>query len=547
MDMFSAASFIRVPAMPGKVKSLALAFYAATSIPALLAGSASAADLSYKDERPAIAAYSGSWAGLYFGAQAGAIVDGDRDDNRLSSGSVAGDGGGGGGAGDGDTGGAGGDGGDAFSVFSDDSDSDALVGLHIGYNWQNANVVYGIEADIDANDSLDNLLGSVRARLGYASDRSLLYLTAGLAYLSVDGGSSVFARGAGGAGGVGGDAVGANGGAAIPGAGSGTQGVSSVSNGSDSDVGFVAGAGFEYKLTNQVGLGVEGLYYTFDDNNAGLSSDGDFFTVRARLTMHLDRGEGGSVKDGYPALASNWGGFYLGGHLGAGLTSSDSFTSADSNNGGDGGDGGDGIGDNAGGGGGGGGGGSTAGATFAGEASFLGGVHLGYNVQRGQMVYGIEGDASFGDSDKFDYLASARARLGYASGRHLFYATAGVAFAGVNGVSQLSAGNGGDGEDGGDSPDNGGDGLGGLGGAGGVASVTDSSDDKVGFVVGAGVDTKLSDRLTLGLEGLYFGFEDDDVRVSGGGASVVNEDDNDVFVLRGKISYSLSPAHEALK
>jgi opacity protein-like surface antigen len=164
-------------------------------------------------------------------------------------------------------------------------------------------------------------------------------------------------------------------------------------------------------------------------------------------------------------------------------------------------------------------------------------------------IYGVEGDASFGDSDKFDYLASARARLGFASGRHLFYATAGVAFAGINGVSQLTAGDGANGQDGGDDVNAAGGvpGAGGLGGAGGIASITDNSDDKVGFVVGAGVDTKLSDRLTLGLEGLYYGFEEDEVSVSGGGDTVTKDGDNDVFVLRGRISYSLSPAHEALK
>src|SRR5688572_26418080 len=47
---------------------------AAASVPTLLGGTsgAGAADLSYKDERPAIVGYSGgSWAGGYFGAHAG--------------------------------------------------------------------------------------------------------------------------------------------------------------------------------------------------------------------------------------------------------------------------------------------------------------------------------------------------------------------------------------------------------------------------------------------------------------------------------------------
>ena len=73
----------------------------------------------------------------------------------------------------------------------------------------------------------------------------------------------------------------------------------------------------------------------------------------------------------------------------------------------------------------------------------LGGIHLGYNIQRGAMVYGLEGDLSFmrfkdsltdapssnteNLSTRVNMLASVRARLGIAVNRGLFYSTGGIA------------------------------------------------------------------------------------------------------------------------
>ncbi|NJM82772.1 MAG: hypothetical protein HC844_09940, partial [Tabrizicola sp.] len=75
-------------------------------------------------------------------------------------------------------------------------------------------------------------------------------------------------------------------------------------------------------------------------------------------------------------------------------------------NGGAGGDGGDG--------------GEVAGST--GKDGVLGGFHLGYNWQKDNVVFGVEGDISLtGGLD--DYLASLRARLGLASNDMLFYVT----------------------------------------------------------------------------------------------------------------------------
>lgn len=547
MGFFSAASVIRVPAMPGKAKSLALAFCAATSIPALLAGSASAADLSYKDERPAIVSYGGGgWSGFYFGVNAGW----SNADNDAANPFIA-DAGGAGGAGGfvdaNNFGGDGGDGGNAGGIGDFDG-NDGLVGLHLGYNWQAGNLVYGVEGDIGAYGSLHDLLGTLRGRIGFASPRTLFYATAGLAYLSVGGDDrSVLVGGeTGGNGGDGGDdgngldaEDGAGGGG---GGGGGAIGNVRFSRDDDSEVGFVGGLGIEHKLSDGVSLGVEGLYYTFDDElSSGLESD--FFTIRARLTMHLQGHRDGSAKDSFSNVSlARWSGFYIGGHAGALVeTSDDSIDDVDAANGQDGQNGQNGVGD----GGGGGGGGGATGAAVArldDDLSFLGGIHAGYNFQSGQAVYGVEGDASFGEGDKYGYLASVRARLGYASGSYLFYATAGVAFAGIEQDTSLFANAGNDGADGGNGPN----GAGGAGGAGGTAGSEGVDDDLVGFVVGAGVETKVNDRLSLGFEGLYYGFEGDTKDVEGD-STFIGGDDNDVFVLRGRVSYSLTPAYETLK
>lgn len=62
--------------------------------------------------------------------------------------------------------------------------------IYTGYNWQNGNIVYGIEGDVGyaGNDSRRNGIkgkhgfdGSVRGRLGYDLNRVMVYGTAGVA------------------------------------------------------------------------------------------------------------------------------------------------------------------------------------------------------------------------------------------------------------------------------------------------------------------------------------------------------------------------------
>jgi outer membrane immunogenic protein len=157
------------------------------------------------------------------------------------------------------------------------------------------------------------------------------------------------------------------------------------------------------------------------------------------------------------------------------------------------------------------------------DVTLIGGVHVGYNWQRGAAVYGIEADVSF--ADEIDYLASLRARLGYASGNFLIYATAGVALAQFdNDPLKVKIGN--------------------------TSYSIDSGDDdaQIGFVVGGGVEYKLRPNWSVGLEGLYYVFDDesseDTVKHNYRKYKVSQEDDNDFWVVRARMSYHLQYADE---
>jgi outer membrane immunogenic protein len=95
--------------------------------------------------------------------------------------------------------------GDANHTFSDgsvgaSSDLDGWVGGgYAGYNWQSSNLVFGVEGDIEGGNidgsyaspttlgSADfDWQGSLRGRVGVASNRTLFYLTGGWAFAGAD-------------------------------------------------------------------------------------------------------------------------------------------------------------------------------------------------------------------------------------------------------------------------------------------------------------------------------------------------------------------------
>ncbi|MGF1622795.1 MAG: outer membrane protein [Rhodomicrobiaceae bacterium] len=472
-------------------------------------------------------------------------------------------------------GGNGGDGGEGGLVTGSTNDHDGITGgLHLGYNWQHENIVLGVEGDVSLNGGLDSYLASLRARLGISSNDMLFYVTGGLALrdtgstnaigLATDGamggdggrnddgqrdgdGEAGHPESRGGVGGTGGA-----GGAATAAGFDGTDGESS---------GYVVGAGVEYMLSSNVSVGVEGLWYSFDED--------DLTVIRGRLTFHLDRPVHPGFKDSYmSASVANWSGFYAGGNFGGGF--GDSVASVKSADGGDGVDGGagakgrvnsgsppqtDGI-DDPGGAGGGGGGGAAALVSLGDGSGIIGGIHLGYNWQDGERVFGIEGDAAIGDSDFRDYLASLRFRLGHSFDNVLVYGTAGVAFAGrgsslasISLTSAIKGDNGGHGAFENDPDFDDGEGVGGAGGLGGAGSdvITTSGDsiNKVGFVVGAGFDVKLWENTSLGVEGLYYGFDGDGAKSTA--TTFTAGDDLSTAIIRARLSFHLQEEHDALK
>jgi outer membrane immunogenic protein len=243
---------------------------AGVAIAGLVAGAsaASAADLPVRSAPPppmiaAIPIFT--WTGFYVGAQVGYAWGDNNNDNIPGGAFVANavgalvpfDGG-----------------------FGGDNDG-FLAGVHAGYNYQFGSFVVGLEGDIegvfggDDNDfngvlfdafgnpaavsfsanSLD-WQGSIRARVGFAFDRALIYATGGFAFGGVSGGF--------------------------------TQNL--LDNNDDTLTGWTLGAGVEYAITNNLTTRLEYRYTNFSGNDSVFNNvnfgggDLDFHTVRVGLS-----------------------------------------------------------------------------------------------------------------------------------------------------------------------------------------------------------------------------------------------------------------------
>lgn len=113
------------------------------------------------------------------------------------------------------------------------------------------------------------------------------------------------------------------------------------------------------------------------------------------------------------------------------------------------------------------------------------GAHVGYNFQRGNIVFGVEAGINGTDMDgsqglltsaiaserELDWYATAVARLGYASGKTLFYGFGGIAWADV--TSRLAI----------------------LG-----TTLAEDEETHVGWTAGVGIEHALSDRISVRVE-----------------------------------------------
>ncbi|WP_029005083.1 outer membrane protein [Azorhizobium doebereinerae] len=219
-----------------------------SAIALAIAAPASAADLANRYPVKAVVAPAPvfSWTGFYIGANAG--YGGDKYNYNFGV--------------------------PVTSSASADS-SGFFAGGQIGYNYQFANnVVLGLETDIqwsgiegnidtasarsasNIKSSLD-YFGTVRARVGYAFDRVLPYITGGMAY----GESKTSATQLSGS-------------------------TLSIFDGNDTKVGWTIGGGLEYALTNNWTFKTEYLYVDLGDSDYGVGSsavsvDNKFHTVKA--------------------------------------------------------------------------------------------------------------------------------------------------------------------------------------------------------------------------------------------------------------------------
>ena len=139
-------------------------------------------------------------------------------------------------------------------------------------------------------------------------------------------------------------------------------------------------------------------------------------------------------------------------------------------------------------------------------------AHVGYDVQFGSIVVGIVGEygrADFEDgvsafsstpavytfTRRLRDTASIRARAGITLGRTLAYGTGGLAYGKIErGFSSSNT----------------------------VNSFTPDGDDEdsYGYRVGGGVEQRISDNFSIGVQYLYTSLEDEDFRVRAGGANV---------------------------
>jgi outer membrane immunogenic protein len=291
---------------------------------------------------------------------------------------------------------------DATGVSGKYEPSGGFGGLQIGYNRQfSPHWLIGGEFDFSAGDLSDSgsftggtgrykidYFGTARTRFGYVVDRSLLFVTGGVAWMH--------------------DKSNNTGGA--------------VTSTDQYSVGWVIGGGWEWAIDNRWSAKIEYLYASFDKtrdfNGAGnrRTFDADVSTVKAGLNYRFgDMFAASYMPTKAVAPRSTWAGGYLGLHGGYGWGDFDTFNGAFA---------------------------PVDIAHLKPDGGF-GGFQSGANwMVSPNWLFGLETDASYGSlkdsgqssvpnpvSVKVDALGTLRARFGYVAGDTLVYVTGGGAYA----------------------------------------------------------------------------------------------------------------------
>jgi outer membrane immunogenic protein len=230
-------------------KQLLLCSVAAIAITTALSGPVAAADLPLKARpEPAPSIYAPNWSGFYIGGHVG------YGQSKFTGADSAG------------------------TPQWSTKPKGFLLGFHAGHNWQVGQWVYGLEGDLStmswnaltmehgaASSQLTGHLGglaSIRGRLGWAFDRTLIYATGGVAWAQWNG-------------------IGAS---------------TPISFGSPKiTTGAVAGGGIEWKYSPNLSLRLEGLQYwinktQFQANSSGYAKIKTVSVVRLGASWHFDGG-----------------------------------------------------------------------------------------------------------------------------------------------------------------------------------------------------------------------------------------------------------------
>ena len=153
---------------------------------------------------------------------------------------------------------------------------------------------------------------------------------------------------------------------------------------------------------------------------------------------------------------------------------------------------------------------------YSNSDEFIGGGHVGYNLQGARILYGVEGDFDFGEN--IDFLGSLRAKLGWAGDRVAVYGTMGVAYISAESSFTIS------------SPTQ------------GVFALS-SGYDEFGFVAGGGIDFKALPALSLGVDGLWYDFGNDSSNLVAGTAPFIVHNHPSMAVVRGRITYHFNTGY----
>jgi outer membrane immunogenic protein len=168
-------------------------------------------------------------------------------------------------------------------------------------------------------------------------------------------------------------------------------------------------------------------------------------------------------------------------------------------------------------------------------AGISGGLLTGINWQVGSWVFGVEGDinalgavndtAQFSGIDpqkgpdrlasKYDWLGTARARAGFATGNALFYGTGGLAFGSARHTYDFGTGD----------PF--------------LSQSFSVRQTRLGWTVGGGVEYALSSNVSLKTEYLYVHLDPSDIDITsigGTGPSVLHYKNN-LSIVRGGLNY----------